>query len=450
MAPAYALFKTHPKLAANLPQLLLGNWPTPLQPLPRLAAEAGLPFRVFVKRDDLSSPVYGGNKVRKLELILGRAAAGREGRFAAAGRGRRPPLVVTAGGLGSNHVVATAALAARAGFETRGLLYCQPVTAHVRRNLLAGAALGADLRFVRDYPGLVTGYVAALAKGVSKRARPPLLIMPGGSSPLSSVGYANAVLEMVGQLRAMGERDPAAIFVPAGTGGTAAGLLAGVTLAGLETTVVAVRVVAPGLLGEAKIRGLAQRTLGLLSHLDPDIAWRITENAIRDLRAPGAGGRLEMEGGFLGEAYGFATDEARAAVGLAAHAVGLDLETTYTGKALAALLAAGRERSRAPVGGPPAGATGKAAPPRPWVRQALEGHPVIFVNTYSSVDPAGIAIGAEPPELVARLPESLRWCFNGEPVRGCRCALAAQNRRFCQTVAVTGARAWEETSPESR
>lgn len=418
----YALFERYPRLADRLPRLPLGSWPTPLEPAPKLAAAAGLPFQVLVKREDMSSAVYGGNKVRKLELLLARAKAA----------GKR--LVVTSGGLGSNHVVATAALAGTVGLRARGLLFCQPVTDYVRRNLLAGVALGADLRWVKDYPGVVLGYLEAIVGGLVSEGRSPYILMPGGSNALSSAGYANAVLETVQQLRAAGHRDPAAFFVPGGTGGTAAGLLAGVALAGLETTVVAVRVVAPGLLPEPKIRDLAAATLKLLSRHDPEVAATLAgSGALRRLAQPGAGGLFALEEDYLGEAYGFATEEGRSAVKLAKEAEGLKLETTYTGKTLAALLATGRS------GGGEAVPRGVAPS---WLEKAAAGHPVIFVDTYSSADPAGVALGQEPPDLLAKLPAPLRWCFDRSR-RDCRCGLAGQCRSFCEVVRSRDGWVWE-------
>ena len=422
----YALFEAYPGLAARLPRLPLGSWPTPLVAAPKLAAAAGLPFDLYVKRDDLSSAVYGGNKVRKLELLLAPKAGGRR-------------LVVTAGGLGSNHVVATAALASRVGLRTRGLLFCQPVTAQVRRNLLAAVALGADLRWVKDYPGVVAGYLAAIGEGLVADGRPPYVLMPGGSNARSSVGYLNAVLELAKQLREAGQPDPAAIFLPGGTGGTAAGVLAGVALAGLDTVVVAVRVVSANLLPEPKIRDLAAATLRLLARREPEIGRQLAKTGtLGRLAKPGAGGLFALEGGHVGEAYGFATSEGRAAVDLAWATEGLKLETTYTGKALAALLAA----AGGPAGGAgparpgpaPAGpAPADPAPEPPWLARAASGRPVVFLNTFSSADPAGVVVGTEPADLVARVPEPLRWCFD-RPRRDCRCTLAGQSRPFCEAV----------------
>ena len=439
----YALFRTYPGLASRLPRLPLGSWPTPLEPATRLAAAAGLPFSLLIKRDDLSAALYGGNKVRKLELALARAKA----------RGRR--LVVTSGGLGSNHVVATAALGAAVGLETRGLLFCQPVTDHVRRNLLAGVALGADLRWVRDYPGVVVGYLRALMEGLVADGRPPYLLMPGGSDALSGVGYANAAFEILAQTREAGLPDPAALFAPGGTGGTAAGLLAGVALAGLDTTVVAVRVVAPGLLPESKVRDLAAATLRLLARLDPAVERELkTRRILARLARPEAGGLFELEDRFVGEAYGFSTAEGRAAVELARETHGLRLETTYTGKTLAALLSYGSFYGSVGRGSAPAQAPAQlparvfpaaASRPRPnWLEKATDaGRPVVFVNTYSAADPAGLAVGDRPAELVARVPAPLRWCFDRSR-RSCRCGLARQCRRFCAVVHAGNGWEWKD------
>jgi len=77
--------------------------PTPIQELHRLNAELG-GVRLFVKRDDLTGVGGGGNKLRKLEFLLGEA------------RTLGADTIITVGARQSNHARLTAAAAARAGF----------------------------------------------------------------------------------------------------------------------------------------------------------------------------------------------------------------------------------------------------------------------------------------------------------------------------------------------
>ncbi len=369
------LYKSYPVLQETVPLVELGNWPTPLERLPEISSRPLL----LVKRDDLSHPLYGGNKVRKLELILADVKR----------KGFRE--IVTAGGLGSHHVLAVAALGRELGLRTTGLFFCQPVNEHVRNNLLLEMEFGTEMHFVRDYPGMVLRYLRIyLARRFNPR-RKTYLLLPGGSNALSTLGYIGAVLEMRLQLREQGLPDPAAIFVAAGTGGTAAGLLAGIALAGMDTLLHAVRVVHPSLLGRRKIVGLARRSLRLLARRGVNIgdaASRLDE-------------RLRLEEGYLGEGYGFATDTAQEAIRRFQEMAGITLEGCYTGKAAAACLdyCAVREGSS---------------------------RPVVFVHTASSTH-REIKLSAAEREL----PPDFRWCFTGSPCSR-SCSLKRWNRSFCE------------------
>ena len=63
------LFKKYPALEKALPWMSIGDYPTPVQKMENLGKAAGYP-ELWIKRDDKSSTVYGGNKVRKLEFVI--------------------------------------------------------------------------------------------------------------------------------------------------------------------------------------------------------------------------------------------------------------------------------------------------------------------------------------------------------------------------------------------
>jgi D-cysteine desulfhydrase len=388
----YALFKKYPGLENKLLREELGNWPTPLQPLEKLTAYLGGPA-VYIKRDDLSSSLYGGNKVRKLELILAKAKA----------KGSRE--IITAGGLGSHHILATAALGNRSGYRVRGLFFCQPVTDHVKKNLLLNQYFGTEMHFVKDYYGLVRGYLWHYIFGLSS-GKKPLLLMPGGSNSLTTIGYVNCLLEIADQLAGLKLPKPDALFAAAGTGGTAAGLLAGLQLENqfALTNLHAVRVVQPAILSKERICKLAATSLKLLARL---------EEQVDPVSASAMDQQLTLEDGYLGEGYGFSSPKTREACQLFNDLEGIELEECYTAKAAAALIDYCR-RGRG----------------RPGL--------VIFVNTaahpscYNSID---------LPEPAA-LPEAFQWCFSDEP-RNCQCGLQKQNYPFCSAVSQPGWR-WPE------
>jgi D-cysteine desulfhydrase len=359
LAQEPALFRAYPELRARLPRHPILTAATPIDPLPL----AGLPDGVlFVKRDERSSPLYGGNKPRKLEWILGAALA----------RGSR--RLVTTGGLGTHHGLATSILARDAGLRTTLVLVMQPVTAEVQRSLLLHAAWGAQLRWGRNLPGAAAQVLRALAVATARGER-PLLVPPGGSSASGQLGFVSAGLELAEQVRAGQLPEPAEIYVAVGSGGTHAGLVAGLALAGLRTRVVGVLVTDILPPSPRKLARMARGTLRELHRRLPRVPQPAFERDFDFVRSQ------------LGPGYGAATPAARAAVATAA-GLGLETETTYTGKCLAAVI----ERLRGGVA--PRG-------------------PILFWNTFNAVD---VEKRAPAPLDPLALPRSLRRFLARRPV----------------------------------
>jgi len=337
-APETALERRFPALAGPLARVRLVDAPTPLQPLRALGGELGADL--WIKRDDLSGLAYGGNKPRKLELVLG--AAQRDGRHS----------VLTFGGLGTHHGLATTIAARALGMRSLLVLVPQPVTDAVRHALLLDHAYGAELHYAASAPRAAVMGAALLARE-TVAGRRPLLIPPGGSSVIGTIGYVDAGLELAEQIAAGAAPEPSVVFVSLGTGGTAAGLLLGFALAGLRTRVVAVLVndIAPP--GHARILALARRAARHLHGLDPAIP---REPALEPER-------LVVVTDQLGPGYGAASAAGEDARHRIAALEGLRLDSTYTAKCLAALL-------------------DHAA------RGASSGRTLLFWHTYSAVDPA--------------------------------------------------------------
>jgi D-cysteine desulfhydrase len=351
-----ALLRAWPGLRTGLPRHPALPGPTPVEALrlPGFAAGA-----LWIKRDERSCPLYGGNKPRKLEWILGHALA----------RGAR--RLVTSGALGTNHGLATAILGRDAGLATTLVLVHQPMSPAVRSALLLQAAYGAAQVYGANVPGAAGQMLRVLAAS-ALRGEHPYLVPTGGSSARGCVGFVSAGLELAEQVRAGLCPAPRRIYVPVGSGGTLAGLVAGLRLAGLDARVVGVLVTDILPPGPARLAALARAALRLLHRLDPGVP------------TPAVGaGDFELLRGELGPGYGAPTPAAERAVRLAAEA-GLALETTYTGKCLAALLARAGEASAAA--------------------------PVLFWNSYNAVD---VAAGAPAPPDPARLPARLRRLLDG-------------------------------------
>jgi D-cysteine desulfhydrase len=330
------LFDHWPDLAGRVSHLALASLPTEVAPLAPLAAEAGADS-LHVKRDDLSGTLYGGNKVRKLEFLLARALEEKRAR------------VLTFGAAGSNHALATALYAEQAGLRSISMMVPQPNAHSVRRNLLRGLKAGVEFHYRGTKATLAFETLQVLLRCRREDGRFPMVIPPGGSSPLGAVGFVNAALELKAQIEAGLLPAPDRIYVPCGTMGTAMGLLLGLKACGLGGQVVTVRVVEKQFVNEKRARRLFQACNRLLHGADPQFPL-----------FPFPEDQFEFRHDFFGGEYARYTEASVAACRRAAEA-GLKLEGTYTGKAFAALLhdgSAGR----------------------------LAGKRVLFWNTYSGVD----------------------------------------------------------------
>jgi D-cysteine desulfhydrase len=287
-----------------LPRIDLAQAPTPVQPL-------GIPG-VWVKRDDLAGDPFGGNKVRKLEWLLGSAhETGGD--------------VLTSGTVGSNHLLATALYGQRIGVRVHAVVAPQPDSPRARENARALHACVEKLWVARKPAEVPVAWAKAWTSIRLFGGFPPVSIPIGGSSPLGCLGWVEAGMEIAAQVEAGELPAPERIYVAFGSGGTAAGLLVGLRLAGLRSEVVAVRAAPSWLATGPALRRLARRTLAFLR----PYGWR-----------PVALDGLRIVHDRFGPGYalpGPGTDDAIRA----AAAEGLRLEATYTGKAFAALLAEG-------------------------------------------------------------------------------------------------------------
>lgn len=280
--------------------LPLGSYPTPLR---KVELPQGAGGELWLKDDGQSALLYGGNKVRKLERLL--ALAQRQG----------AKRLLTVGAAGSHHVLATCVFGARLGLRTCAVLTPQPWTAHAENTLRAGL-----------HAGLVAAPASSALDAVRRlrREQQPddFVIGPGGWGVAGTWAYRLAVDELQAQLRQAGVERLDGIVVAAGSGSTAAGLLAGVLETRVAERVIAVQV-APNPLLRALIT--TQALYALWRQGRPLHAWQ----ALR---------RLELDTAFVGAGYGHPSARAETASGLA-RSFGLALEPTYTAKAFAAAVA---------------------------------------------------------------------------------------------------------------
>jgi L-cysteate sulfo-lyase len=295
-------------------RISLGTFPTPLEPAPRLAAAVGLRAdRLWIKRDDLTGLGGGGNKVRKLERTL--AAALRNG----------ADCLVTTGAAQSNHARLTAAAGARLGLPVTLVLAGRPGRPGdaPEGNLLLDEIFGARIRWADDADDTRLAAVAdeAAAELASSGAHPAVIPF-GGSNRDGAMAYSDAARELRDQLGERGRMAGQATSVVAlGSGGTMAGLVAELGpehVLGVHTGAVA----APG-------EAVAVLTAAITAQrLDPQT--------------------LRLRTDQVGAGYGSLTEDTAAAIRLAARTEGIVLDPTYTGRALAGLIAAAADGDLGP------------------------------------------------------------------------------------------------------
>ena len=294
----------------RVPWVPLGCWPTPLTSLDI----AGRP--VWVKQEGDAHPSYGGNKVRTLEAWFGHAQA----------IGARRIWAI--GAYGSNHAVATAVHAPRAGLEAAAIVFPQPRSEWAVEN--CSALVAARCPLIRI--GSVIGMPLA-AWWVARRERGAVVMPPGGATPIGTLGAVAAAFELAEQIAAGLAPPPRRIVLAIGSTCTTAGLLAGLALAraiGLWRwplpLVHGVRATPWPVTSRVRTAELARRTLSRIERLGgPRIDAGLAQLV----------GGLVIDGRELGSGYGRTTPRCDAAM----QAIrGPRLDAVYSGKAAAALL----------------------------------------------------------------------------------------------------------------
>lgn len=301
------LSAAYPVLGQRLDKLQLAELPTPVE-CHDIVTTSG-PRRIAVKRDDVSSPEYGGNKIRKLEYVFKRALD------------RHSRRVATFGAAGSNHALATAMLAKSIGLECTCFLSHQKRTPNVPRTLNMHRHLGTEI--IR-YGGTID-HVPLLRKHLQHRRT--WVVPLGGSSWLGAVGFVSAGLELARQVRAGDVPCPDRIYIATGTMGSTAGLALGLAAAALPTQIQAVTVVDERFGSAARLDRLVRKTAMMLNRIDPAFDAAMPEKV-----------RLVWRGEFLAGGYAEFDEATGDAVTAAKDQAGLGLETTYTGKAMTAML----------------------------------------------------------------------------------------------------------------
>ncbi len=295
----------------DIPRVDLATLPTPLMPAERLSETVGA--EIWIKRDDLTGLAMGGNKVRKLEFLLGDA------------KSQGCDVVITFGALQSNHARQTAAACAALGLECHLIL-----TRSVPRNdslytsngnFLLDELFGAEIHVCGNDDAAIADAINTVERMVAGNGRSARWIPPGGSEPIGALGYVAAGLELAAQAAQL-EINVSEVFHASATGGTQSGLVLGLHLAGSPASVRGVAVYQSASDTRSAVSLLMSECVDLLGVKSPPEST------------------IDVIDGHMGEGYGIPTDAMRNALSVFATTEGIALDPVYSGKAAGALLAA--------------------------------------------------------------------------------------------------------------
>jgi len=296
----WPLFDYFPKLHPRISAINLCALPTPVEHIDLMGENA------WVKRDDLSHPIYGGNKTRKFEFIIpGVLAAGAD-------------HIYTIGGTGTNHGVATAMVCQQLGLKSTVITFNQPESSFVQKNqslmrhfgakvINSGSIFSAARRFYLNPRRLNTGYY---------------FLPGGGATAAATFAYINAALELKQQIDNGECPEPAEIYVPVGSSSTLAGLTLGCVIAGMKTKVIGIQIM--------------QSHIGPLDICTASVGNKMMEQALAIISDEYPHHRVTLPSVILNPnwyapGYGVETDPTKRAIDKGKD-VGLSLEQTYSGK----------------------------------------------------------------------------------------------------------------------
>lgn len=288
----------------SLPRIRFANLPTPLEEMPRLSKVLGGP-KIWIKRDDLTGLAFGGNKVRKLEFEM--ADAVKQG----------ADVIVAGGIIQSNHALATAVAARRLGMNVVLLLRGEEPQEYTG-NLLLDHIFGAEIRFIQAEWHESVEITRNVVEELKGKGYTPYVVP--FSSPLGSVGYINAVLELQEQTKRMNLKVDCLVHA-VGSGGTQAGIVVGNKALEIGIDIIGIATESDGDWLLNTTTQIADECARLL-----DLDMIVTRDDVKILYD------------YVGEGYGMLDKKVKEIIKLVARTEGIPLDPVYTGKAMAGLM----------------------------------------------------------------------------------------------------------------
>jgi D-cysteine desulfhydrase len=294
--------------------LTLARLPTPFHPLDRLSKELGGP-RIWIKRDDLTDCGVSGNKIRKLEFTLARASA------------QGSDTLITCGGVQSNHCRATALLGAQLGLKVHLILRAEQngenftdavPDGNLFLDYLSGAAISIyeKSEFQQNLPGLFKHWCDHYKSLGAK----PYTIPTGASDATGVWGYVHCVAELIQDFDEAGI-NPRNIMHATGSGGTQAGLTAGIALNSRQSIITGLAVCDNAEYFQRKVRSDIRQ-------------WQ----ELYDMDVDAEKLSIHVDDRYIGPGYAKASPATYQVIRKIAALEGLVLDPVYTGKAFSGMI----------------------------------------------------------------------------------------------------------------
>lgn len=295
----------------------LGFYPTPLYRLDNLSEKLGI--NLYIKREDFSGQsLFGGNKIRKLEYLIGDA------------KEQGADYIFTFGATQSNHAMQTVEACRKEGLKPILYLvaYVEPDEKDLRSNLLLDRILGAEVHIILKNPDETEEEMSARSVKLAREHMERLTkeghncyeIPMGGASPIGSAGFIDGFVELAEQGKAMGQAFDYLVHAT-GSGGTMAGLVAGKKL--LECPM---RILSFDVIGHDSSYLESSAKLG-----NESLTWLGAEACL-------TAEDFEHDNQYFLPGYEMPSEAGNDAIRLLAREEGLFLDPVYSGKAFAGLL----------------------------------------------------------------------------------------------------------------
>lgn len=293
----------------NIPSRIeIANLPTKIEKLERLSSKL-VGSNIFLKRDDQTGTEMSGNKVRKLEFSVKEALD------------QGCDLLITCGGIQSNHARGTAAVAAKLGISSYLVLRTDGEEG-IDGNYFLDKVLGAKIRFItpEEYREKRMEIMESIKEELSKEGYNPYIIPEGASNGIGTFGYFKAMEEIVQQEKEMGIKFDA-IVMAVGSGGTYSGLFLANKIMGYGAKIYGVNVSNDEKYFKNQIEKVINESL---FYIDKTFQFSKEEINIID--------------GYVGRGYALSRSEEIEFIHEVAKLEGVILDPVYTGKAMYGLV----------------------------------------------------------------------------------------------------------------